>query len=305
MDAYALKHIYRVLLTVLHMKTFKNFFTESILDPEKAELSPQVFSADQETLRDDARTQLLAGISKLSKEMNIIDYTLIGSILTRRYAQDSDVDINILISAKDEDMEELRKIAVDASGKFVSGSHHPINYHVLNDKSDFENANDSADGVFDISNNKFIRKPIEKAFHISQYMSKFKTLVSKIDYLKDELKDDLMDYSELKKLSKEHATELMHEIEKELKEIEASAEGLIDLYDKVRKDRADGFARPLTAQEIKDYGAKNRLPGNVIYKLLERHHYLHFLGKVKEIVGDDGKVSPDEADELSKLTAKQ
>jgi predicted nucleotidyltransferase len=284
------------------MKSFSSFLTESILDPERPIHDVSIFDAGEPlTLKPNVRAQILAGISKLSRHMDIKDYTLIGSILTRRYAEDSDVDVNVLISAKDEDMIELVKVATENSGKFVDGTKHPINYHLLNDEKDFENANNSADGVFDISNNKFIREPIEKPFYLEKYMDKFKTLVTQLDILKTDLADDLMDYSELKFLSKDSARHLKDEIERELKEIEQSATGLIAVYDRVRKDRADAFARPLTASDIREYGAKNRLPANVIYKLLERYHYLTFLHKVKEIVGDDENVSPDEAEKLKNL----
>jgi predicted nucleotidyltransferase len=286
------------------MKTFSSFLTESILDQERPIHDVSIFDVGEPLqLKPSVRTQILAGISKLSRHMDIKDYTLIGSILTRRYAEDSDVDVNVLISAKDENMTELVKIATEYSGKFVDATKHPINFHLLNDENDFKNANDSADGVFDISNNKFIREPVEKPFYIEKYMDKFKTLVTQLDILKNDLSDDLMDYSELKLLSRDSAKQLQTQIENELKQIEQNAAGLIDLYDHVRKDRADAFARPLSASAIREYGAKNRLPANVIYKLLERHHYLNFLHKVKEIVGDDEKVSPDEADELTKLVS--
>lgn len=284
------------------MKPFSKFLCESILDPERPILSVAVFDlADEPKLKPSVRVQIIARIAILAKVANVIDYTLIGSILTRRYAEDSDIDVNVLVSESDDNMENIRNLATKLSGHFLEGTKHPINLHVLNDKADYDNANDSADGVFDISTNEFIRKPIEKPFHIEQYMSKFKSVVSKIDALKDDLKDDLLDYEELKHFSHEDMKVLQKEIETELKEIESDAQGLVDVYDRVRKERADGFARALTTKDIQEYGAKNRLPGNVIYKLLERHLYLNFLHKVKSIIGDDNKLSSKEADQLSVL----
>ena len=284
------------------MKNFSNFLHESIIDPEHPTLSPLVFDdADEPKLKSSVRDQILLKLAILAKSADVTDYSLIGSILTRRYTDDSDIDVNVLVSASDDKMDQIRSAAVKLSGSFLEGTKHPINLHVLNDKSDYDNANDSADGVFDISNNKFIRKPIEKPFHIEKYMTLFRDTVSQIDFLKQELKDDIIDYDELKHFSKTDMQSLQKEIESTISEIENDAQGLVDLYDTIKKDRAKAFAKPLSATDIREYGVKNRLPENVLYKLLERHLYLNFLHKVKEIIGDDEKLSSKELEKLSDL----
>lgn len=286
------------------MKNFTRFLHESVIDPDRHINNVAIFDlGDEIRLKHNVRSQILAGIGKLARHMTVKDYTLIGSILTHYYAEDSDVDINILVANKDDEMPELRTIAVEHSGKFVEGTKHPINFHILNDESDFKNANDSADAVFDISTNRFIRQAINRPFQVEKYMDKFKKLVSEIDVLKQDMIDDLMDYKELKHLSRDSIVQLQTAIESELKQIEQGALGLISLYDKVKKERADAFARPLTSSDIREYGTKNRLPDNVVYKLLERHHYMTFLHNVKSIIGSDNKLSKDEADELSKLVS--
>jgi len=280
------------------MKSFKSFFTESILDPERPTLSPQVFVLDSEPkLKDVARDQILSGIKTLSKSMQIIDYTMIGSTLTKRYTEDSDIDLNILILAAGDSMELAKKIAAENSGKFLTGTRHPINYHVLNDKKDFDTANDSADGVFDIAKNKFVRTPTESPFHVEQYFDAFKTVVSTLESLKTELKDALIDYSFLKTVQQQDASKLRRLIKNKLDEIEQDAQHLASLHDRIVLDRNKGFQKKLTPTEIQLYGTKNRLPGNVIYKLLERHHYLEFLHAVESVL-DDGAISDDDAQKL-------
>jgi predicted nucleotidyltransferase len=280
------------------MKHFLEFLTESILDPEQPTLSPQLFDLNEEPrLKQEVRNQIIAGIAKLSKVANVLDYTLIGSTLTRRYTNDSDIDINVLINATQDDYDSAKTAAIENSGKLVAGTKHPINYHVLSDKSDFDNANESADGVFDISKNEFIRKPIEKPFHVDKYFSAFKDVVKKIDVMKDELKDDLIDYSVLKTMSKNDAQSIQTLIKNELEQIESDVKGLSALHDKIIADRNAGFQKKLTAKDIREYGTKNRLPGNVVYKLLERYHYLAFLHEVEKALAD-GKVSDKDAENL-------
>ena len=57
------------------------------------------------------------------------------------------------------------------------------------------------------------------------------------------------------------------------------------------------FDKDMTPDEIKTYSIKNRLPANVVYKMLEKYHYLKLLKKCKKIL-DDGEVTDDEIDSL-------
>mgnify|MGYP000158447431 CR=1 FL=1 len=47
------------------------------------------------------------------------------------------------------------------------------------------------------------------------------------------------------------------------------------------------FDKDMSPDQIKTFSIKNRLPKNVIYKMLEKYHYLTFLKKCKKIL-DDG-----------------
>ena len=56
----------------------------------------------------------------------------------------------------------------------------------------------------------------------------------------------------------------------------------------------------MSPDEIRTYGVKNRLPKNVIYKMLEKYHYLKFYKKCKQIL-DDGKVTDAEINSLKEV----
>ena len=59
----------------------------------------------------------------------------------------------------------------------------------------------------------------------------------------------------------------------------------------------------MTPDEIRSYGIKNRLPKNVIYKMLEKYHYLKFYKKCKKIL-EDGIVTDKEVKDLEIHEAK-
>jgi hypothetical protein len=79
-------------------------------------------------------------------------------------------------------------------------------------------------------------------------------------------------------------------INEKLDEIEDGIKHLIDIGNTVLKDRADAFATDMTPEEIKTFGRKNQLPKNVIYKMLEKYHYLTFYKELKDIL-EDGQVT--------------
>ena len=84
-----------------------------------------------------------------------------------------------------------------------------------------------------------------------------------------------------------------------LNEIEKSIQDLSDMGDVADAERRDAFDKDMTPDQIKTFSIKNRLPKNVIYKMLEKYHYLTFLKKCKKIL-DDGEVTDAEIDTLRK-----
>ena len=62
-------------------------------------------------------------------------------------------------------------------------------------------------------------------------------------------------------------------------------------------DRRAAFDSDMTPDQIQKFGIKNRLPKNVIYKMLEKYHYIKFYKYCKKIL-DDGVVSDKEIDDL-------
>ena len=56
------------------------------------------------------------------------------------------------------------------------------------------------DGVYDIDENEFIRKPVDDTFDPEKYEDRLSKKVQEIDVVKGELVRDLVDYEELKKV---------------------------------------------------------------------------------------------------------
>ena len=282
---------------------------ESIIDIPRKTYARGVFDkADTGApqLKPSVKKMVIDGIKTFEKFGKVVKYTLIGSILTKQYRADADLDVNILFDipgskAEQEKVhDEIREYQAEINGKTIPGTEHPINYFSIIDPATFSKARDMADGTFDIDLNKFIKKPEPGTFEPEKYVADFQKRVSEIDVVKGELARDMIDYEELKDLSSADIDNLQSLISKKLAEIKSSINTLIDIGDKTVQDRKDSFDKDMSPDEIRKFGVKNRLPKNVIYKMLEKYHYLKFFKKLNEIM-EDGKISPDELKSLSKI----
>jgi predicted nucleotidyltransferase len=289
---------------------FKDFITESIIDIPRRTYAPGVFD-NADTKEPKIKSEIIGMIMKqfteFKKEYPILDYSLIGSILTKRYRDDADLDINILFDVPEDKQEEERirlskkylsvKNPDNVQGKLIPGTKHPINYYFITDKKTYDDQNKKADAVYDIGKNKFIKRPDDFVFDIDTYIKDFNKKVQEIDVIRGELKRDIIDYDELKDLTPNDILDLQDKINSKLEEIEDNIKQIIKVGDNVEADRRAAFDTDMTPDEIRIYGIKNRLPKNVIYKMLEKYHYLKFYKKCKQIL-DDGKVSDKEIDDL-------
>jgi len=293
------------------MKTFSKF-TESIIDIPRRTYAPLVFD-DADTKNPKLKPLVIKmiedRIAKFEEEYPVLKYTLIGSILTKRYRNDADLDINILFDVPEGKREDERlrlskkylssKNPNNIQGIEVPGTEHPVNWYFITDEETYDSQNGKADAVFDIENNKFIKRPEDYTFDMNLYLKDFEKKVKEMDIVKGELKRDIIDYDELTDLKPGEIKDLQKSLGDKLNEIEKDIEDIIEIGDTVDAERRQAFDKNMTPYSIKKYGIKNRLPKNVVYKMLEKYHYLTFYHKCQKIL-DDGEVTDAEIDSLRK-----
>jgi hypothetical protein len=292
------------------IKSFKEKILESIIDIPRRTYAPAVFDdndTDNPKIKQSVKSQIDSQLKEFETEYPIIKTGLIGSILTKRYRNDADLDINVLFDVPVEKQEDervrLSKKYLSASnpdniqGQLIPGTQHPINFYFITDKKTYDDQEEKADAVFDIESNVFVKRPDEFVFDPDLYVREFERKVQELDVVKGELKRDIIDYNELIDLSPNDILNLQEKIKDKLEEIEDSIEQIVKIGDTVDAERRAAFDTDMSPDEIRQYGVKNRLPKNVIYKMLEKYHYLKFYKKCKKIL-EDGIVTDKEVKDL-------
>ena len=296
---------------------FKQYILESIIDIPRRTYAPGVFDeADTKDpkIKPSVKQLIDNEVKDFESEYPVLKVSLIGSILTKRYRNDADLDLNVLFDVPEEKQEAERvrlsqkylsaKNPNKIQGKLIPGTNHPINYYFITDQETYDDQNKKADAVFDIENNSFVKRPDDFVFDPSMYVREFDRKVQALDVVKGELKRDIIDYKELKELTPDDVLNLQEKIKDKLEEIEDSLEAIIKIGDGVDTERRAAFDKDMSPDEIRTYGVKNRLPKNVIYKMLEKYHYLTFYKKCKKIL-EDGIVTDKEVKDLEIHEARE
>ena len=163
------------------MKSFKQF-KESIIDIPRQVYAPGVFDnndTEDPKIKISVLNMITAQFEEFEKEYPILDYSLIGSILTKRYRNDADLDINVLFDVPEEKREEERlrlskqflsaKNPDNIQGKLIPGTKHPVNYYFITDRKTYDDQNEKADAVYSIKGQKFIEYQHQFLAKVDQY----------------------------------------------------------------------------------------------------------------------------------------
>lgn len=250
---------------------------ESVIDPAQASLSKHVFKDGK--LLPHVRFKILHAWGLFNKIGPTGQVLIVGSIGTLNYTQESDIDVTIKWLGPEGKLKEVRNLANRLNGTVFAGPHE-INYFIRPDIHP-----DYYDSIYDVIGDRWLKGPAEVGVDVDTYMQKFEEIVSDIDLDKAELLADLADYKAIqgaKPAERERAAELARE---KLAEIESDVEKLSGQYLEIRSARHRAFDEA-DLERIKEYGRRNALPENVIYLLLRRYCYLHFLHSLTGIASN-------------------
>lgn len=271
---------------------------ESVIDPQRPNLSPYVFDGNNH-LHPLIRFKILrtwATIHKLSSATKVL---IVGGIATYNYSAQSDIDVTICVPvASEEQLKEAKQITLDQAGKDLAGPHE-INYFVRKEYQPVY-----FDSIYDVLANKWVRGPAAVGVNVERYMDRFEDVVSQITIDKAELLDDLADYNALRQMDDAGNAKALTRAKTKLSEVEDDIRKLGSKYKQIWSARNAAFKNPGLA-ELREYGRRSALPANVIYLLLRRYCYLHLLCAMMRIVQQPENPIPDAADAMSQFNTCQ
>lgn len=263
--------------------------SESALDPIRKVLAKDVWNDDK--IKPKHRKYILDTLSKWLKKMGVDKepsaVAIIGSITTYQYADNSDIDVNVVIDVSESELDELLSFLPNEIP--LPGTKHPVNYYLAKDAG--ENVKGKL-SVYDLLNNKWIKRAkasditvphsyvleIAKFFmagidnRIAEYERDKQELVLYEDYLKD--KEIEIDVDELEPM-----------IETKKIELKADLDSLYVALKMVKAFRGKAYEEDYESDFLISIESTNRdfSINNLVYKTIERFGYLDKLIKYKRI----------------------
>lgn len=286
--------------------SFKNYIQESVIDIPRNTLDPTVFSFPENELpilQTAIKEQIVRDINRLNNVFPIKKFYIIGSILTKRYTDKSDIDINVEIESMgdDKDMistDTILKTLKDFNGKLATGTTYPINYYITRYEYDL----DKTDAAYDVMTDKWLKIPENEDDHdLTEYMEQFQEAVSKMDILTGELRRNILDIDYYKKIPTNKVEKLKSLIESKLKDIEDDIVNLSNSKKELSDLRKFAFTKDIPFKEIRKYISRNWLPENVVYKLFSKYQYNNFVKRLEDFLEGNKPIDVNDVNTIRKI----
>jgi hypothetical protein len=275
------------------MVNIKHIF-ESIIDPMQTSLEPDVWPNDK--INPEIRKTIL-GIVKKTGIQKYIKLLIVGSITTKFWSTESDIDVTVVMNAgpDDELITTSRELAPQINGinKFKT---YDINFF-FQSKDYLDTMQTLADGIYDLIENKWIKKAPDLD-PIDDLLENPKKLAEHISKQLDMKLDDItMETNEIIRNAKKPN---LQNINNKLGLLKMELDDYVKTLKDVHLRRNEEFSRALENDDlsvVQKYGSRNYLPWNIIYKYLVKWLYYKWQNLFKD-VAKDGKVDMKEVKEI-------
>lgn len=285
---------------------------ESLIDFAKGGLDPQVWNKDASggyTLAPAAERAIFDFLGKLpGKDLRAEaeEIRIVGSMASNQYLDDSDLDVHIVPKNIGDWGEEkvwaVKKWFDENRDKYKAYiGRHPIEFYVqTNSAQDY-----LSPGLFDLEAKEWRKGPklvptdYDPYDDFSDIADDLKSSVTDADLLIGELKRDVIDFeviqTALGKMSPEDKKKFLTKLEAKLKEIDSDIEALFLKRKEWVQARRTSTSSPEQALKDVELADKWR-DANALFKFINRYQYLAIVKELRDAVGEDGEVTPDEVD---------
>lgn len=277
--------------------TFLNFLNEGEERvPEHETIDKNVWmtiGSKEPILSDEIYKQIMMDVSSVQDIVMVDRVYLTGDLLSNHWLDNTPMDVYIIIGKDNVTpiaYERLMKFTKSHAGDFAGHTRHPLKYKIelVEDDDAIEKFEKSAPGVYDILKQKWLRVPSSPTQEVADRVSVFMGRIRQIgldssakidwDYFLNVEEDNL---EQLKSAIQSKAFSLYLE--------------LSDESDEVKKFlRKFAYGDPPTVEEIEKFYDKEKIPANIIHKLVMQYYLSEYIKRLADKMGDNRMTTKNE-----------
>ena len=236
-------------------------------------------------LMDSIKSQILQDLRNLEEVVPITDFFIIGDILTPYFTEASDIDVFIEVDPEVTDNLSTAGIFYNLkrlTGRYATNTKHKILYHIHTENIDLE----KHDAVYDIINERWIKRPDNVNRIINEYLTNFNETLQSIDGVSGVIRRDKIDLKEIDKLSHLDLQMLRYQLQKQYDLLETNLEYLVKIFPDHHMLKRLMNDNTLTVIEVRTYGKK--LPEFIRMLLFKKFYFMKFIQRLDDmLIADD------------------
>ncbi len=282
----------------------------SVIDPMHADLPEDVWDKvdGKYTIKPKLKDEIEDLVYAYIKPQDVKQILIKGSITSRFYRRNADIDV--LVQLRDASMDDAAwEAGKDVFDGYVStvAPPHPLEVYI-----DSNYDMDRADSVYNITDDTWVKWTPLPQISLSDYMTAFRSWADKLDIQTAELRRDIVDYELLQEIlaniqDAELVRQYMQDLQKKLVEIDEGVAVLADSWQDIHAERAKAFESSLASDgtdAVQKYVSHNLLPGNVVFKLIQRYGYAEILRALSKWYEEHAPVNEGNVEEVKQIVKK-
>lgn len=275
---------------------------EEVTHLNKDDLDPTVFQFSAEgipTLREGIRIQILKDIDEIRKVLPVVNFFIIGEILTKHYETKTAIDVSVQVDAEAVDnisTADVLYLLKFLNGHFASDTMHKINYYIIT----YDLDETVIDAMYDIMNDRWRKSPKVYDPEVEKWLIKVNNTLKSIDISTGRLTRDLIEPEELHDLDSKYINRFKILLKQKLSTTEEVLKQMCSTFRNSNVLQQAHVERLAIPQEIQEFGKVHKLPENIILKLLEKFYLIKLIKRVEDMLDERDELTLTDTPELKR-----
>lgn len=272
-----------------------DYIIEKVTSIPRLALDPNVFQYFDNGLppifKDGIKAQIAMDIESIRTIMPINTFYSTDGILLPTYKEDTPINVSVLVDNENVDAvssAELLSILKKLNDRLAVSTMHPLHYEIVTDESDKK----TAQAVYDIINERWIKTPDAVNPEIAKYITAFDETINSIDLDNGRVIRNRIDLDAIKNNKARIIKNLHDALKLRADKISEELTVLAKTNQNLRFIENTQDISKLELGQLNNLINRKTTPDNIIAKIYQKYYYQKFLNRLNMMADEKQAVIP-------------